>query len=62
VVRRAYATPDWSGASYGHDQAWWRSIIERNGWTEAGGEVVRVNRVFSVVYLDPRGGLRAGGL
>jgi len=58
-LRRAYATPTWQKGSLVHDQVYYRSMIERNGWKKE--NILQLGEVLVKAYTEPSGGIRAGG-
>ena len=58
-LRRAYATPTWQKGSLVHDQVYYRSMIERNGWKK--DNILQLGEVLVKAYTEPSGGIRAGG-
>ncbi len=61
-LRREFATPSWSDSGPGHDQLYFRQIVDANGWSEEGGEIVLLREALCRANADPRGGLRDGRL
>jgi glycosyltransferase involved in cell wall biosynthesis len=57
MVRRILATPTWSGSHHGHDQTYWKEIIEIVGEDK----MVRTNKVLVHALTSRLGGLRGGG-
>jgi glycosyltransferase involved in cell wall biosynthesis len=61
-LRREYASPTWTSSGVRHDQQYFESIVRRNGWSEANGDIVLVPEALCRANSDPRGGLRSGRL
>jgi glycosyltransferase involved in cell wall biosynthesis len=61
LVRRHLAAADWE-PTWRQDRSYYGAIIERHGLSEQAGTLVVLPRALCRSGVDPRGGLRAGGL
>jgi glycosyltransferase involved in cell wall biosynthesis len=61
LVRRQLATPAWE-PMWRQDRSYYGAIIERHGLSEETGTLVILPRALCHSGVEPRGGLRAGGL
>jgi glycosyltransferase involved in cell wall biosynthesis len=61
VMRRELATPSWE-PMWRQDRTYYAAIIERHGLSKADGTLVVLRRALCRSGVDPRGGLREGGL
>jgi hypothetical protein len=59
-IRRPYATPTWPDRGPAQDQAYFTALVGRQGWSEAGGDIVVLHEALCRANSDPRGGLRSG--
>jgi len=60
-LRRELATPTWTNNT-SHDQLYFRSIVNAQGWSEAQGDIITVREALCRANWDPMGGLRSGRL
>jgi glycosyltransferase involved in cell wall biosynthesis len=60
-LRRNFATPTWT-PEHGHDQIYFRTIAEKNGWSVENGGIRVIGEVLCAAGFDLRGGLRRGEL
>ena len=60
-LRRPLATPTWM-PEHGHDQLYFRTIAEKNGWSVENGRILVIGEILCAAGFDSRGGLRRGGL
>jgi glycosyltransferase involved in cell wall biosynthesis len=61
LVRRPLVTPTWE-PMWRQDGSYYAAIIERHGLSEADGTLMVLPRALCRSGVDPRGGLRDGGL
>lgn len=61
-LRREIATPTWTNLNTSHDQLYFKSIVEAQGWSEAQGDIITVREALCQANWDPVGGLRSGRL
>ena len=59
-LRREFATAEWSTRGPAQDQRYFRQIVEKNKWSEDGGEIVTVREALCRANCDAMGGLRSG--
>lgn len=58
-LRTEHATPTWGKGSLVHDQVYYHTIIEKNGWKR--NNIVQLGEVLVKAYTEPKGGIREGG-
>ena len=61
MLRRIHATPTWEPIIR-HDQSYFTTIIEGNGFSTEAGTLVVIPRTLCLSGVDPVGGLCAGNL
>jgi glycosyltransferase involved in cell wall biosynthesis len=59
-LRREFATATWTNRGSRHDQVYFSTIIDKNGWSEAAGDIVTIREAQCRANTDAHGGLRAG--
>ena len=59
-LRREFATPTWANNGPAHDQLYFKTIVEKNRWSESRGDIVNIAEALCRANTDLRGGLRAG--
>jgi Glycosyl transferase family 2/N-terminal domain of galactosyltransferase len=60
-LRHRFATPTWV-PQHGHDQIYFKTIAEKNGWSVENGQIRVIGEVLCAAGFDSRGGLRRGEL